>query len=132
MKMQNIIRMNVIGLGVAAAMLLSTAPAHAQEISNTEFSDGPYVTAYAQPSNTTTQTAQTTQATQAPATAAVANTPAISTEQLSSLAGTGDWALASGLSGIVVLIAVFAVGQYRRINRNLRPRRPLTRPVAYS
>jgi|SRR5580658_11288177 hypothetical protein len=131
MKMQNIIRMNVIGLGVAAVMLLASAPTHAQEITNTEFSDGPYVTAYAQPTNPT-QTAQTTQTTtQAPATT-VASTPVISNTQLASMAGSGDWAMASGLSGVVVLLTIFAVGQYRRINRNLRPRRPLTRPVAFS
>ena len=74
MKIKNIIRTQAVGISFVAAMLLSATPAHSQEITNTEFSDGPYVTAYAQPTPTTqAQAVQLT--TQAPA--AMVATPAL-------------------------------------------------------
>src|SRR6201987_218330 len=48
MTFQEMLRTQLIGAGFGAALLLASA-AKAQEITNTEFNDGPYVTAFAQP-----------------------------------------------------------------------------------
>jgi hypothetical protein len=48
MKFQNMLRTQMVITGLGAALLFAGS-AKAQEITNTEFSDGPYVTAFAQP-----------------------------------------------------------------------------------
>jgi hypothetical protein len=133
MKIQNIIRMNAVAIGFAAALFLATNPVYSQEITNTEFSEGPYATAYAQPSADTQQApAPVTQATTTQAPAAVVSTPVISNTQVESMVTTaGDWMLASALSGLA-LIGLYAIAEIRRANRSTRPRPPLTRSIALS
>ena len=131
MKVEKIIRMQAVTIGFAAALFLSTTPVHSQEITNTEFSDGPYVAAYAEPTTTSQAASPTTQAsTQAPV--AVISTPVVSNAQLASMVNTtGNWLIASCLSG-VALIGIYAIAEVRRANRTLRPRPPLTRSIALS
>jgi hypothetical protein len=134
MKIQNIIRMNAVAIGFAAALFLATTPVRSQEITNTEFSEGPYATAYAQPTNADMQqaAAPVTQATTTQAPAAVVSTPVISNTQVESMVTTaGDWMLASALSGLA-LIGLYAIAEIRRANRSTRPRPPLTRHIALS
>jgi hypothetical protein len=135
MKAQNIYRMQVIAIGFGAALLLSSS-AKSQEIVNTEFSDGPYVTAFAQPSSTEGAQAAATLATSPAATTdslsvAIA-TPVVSDAELSSLAGsTEGWLISCAIFGMA-LVVVYAVGEIRRANRNLTARRPFPRRVAFS
>jgi hypothetical protein len=133
MKIQNIIRRNAVAIGFAAALFFATTPVRSQEITNTEFSGGPYVTAYAQPATDVQQaTAPVTQATTTQAPAAVVSTPVVSNTQLSSMVTTaGDWMLISALSGLA-LIGLYAIAEIRRANRSTRPRPPLTRSIALS
>ena len=49
MKFQKMLRTQMVITGLGAAALLFAGSAQAQEITNIEFSDGPYVTAFAQP-----------------------------------------------------------------------------------
>jgi hypothetical protein len=127
MKIKNIIRMNAVAIGFAAALFLATTPVRSQEITNTEFSGGPNVTAYAQPAPDTQQAvAPATQAT-AQAPSAVVATPVVADKQLSSVVTTaGNWMWASALSGLA-LIGLYAIAEIRRANRSVRPRPPLTR-----
>ena len=133
MKIQNIIRMNAVAIGFAAALFLATTPVRSQEITNTEFSQGPYATAYAQPTADVQQAAAPVkQATTNQAPAAVVSTPVVSNTQLSAMVTTaGDWMLVSALSGLA-LIGLYAIAEIRRANRSARPRPPLTRSIALS
>jgi hypothetical protein len=83
MKIQTTIRKGLLFAGFAAALLM-TSPAHAQEITNSEFSDGPYVASLAQPVDTQ-QTADA--ATTMPASEAV--------RASESIAASGEWQQAS-------------------------------------
>ena len=127
MKVKNIIRMNAVAIGFAAALFLATTPVHAQEITNTEFSGGPNVTAFAQPAADVQQAAAPATPATAQAPSAVVATPVVSDTQLSSIVTTaGHWMLASALCGLA-LIALYAIAEIRRANRSVRPRPPLTR-----
>jgi hypothetical protein len=133
MKIQNIIRTNAVAIGFAAALFLATTPVRSQEITNSEFSQGADVTAFAQPTADMQQAAApVTQATTTQAPAAVVSTPVISNTQVESMVTTaGDWMLASALSGLA-LIGLYAIAEIRRANRSTRPRPPLTRHIALS
>jgi hypothetical protein len=133
MKIQNILRMNAVAIGFAAALFLATTPVRSQEITNAEFPEGPYATAYAQPTAELQQAAApVTEATTPQAPAAVVSTPVVSNTQLESMVTTaGDWMLASALLGLA-LIGLYAIAEIRRANRSSRPRPPLTRSIAVS
>ncbi len=136
MKIQNILRTQAIVIGFGAALLLSS-PAPAQEIVNTQFDDGPYVTTFAQPSPTVTTAA-------APAsTVADANTvspaiaipaPVVTDEAVVSLENSAVYGLITSAFFGLALLAVFAAGEFRRANRNLTesPSSPLHRRAALS
>jgi hypothetical protein len=127
MKLQNIFRMQAIVIGFGAVLLLST-PVKAQEIVNTEFSDGPSVTSFTQPAAITTEAAAT-----APSAVQVkAETPVATNPQLASMDSSIEgWLFGSSLFG-VALIAIYAIAEVRRANRNLRVRPSFTRRVVLS
>ena len=137
MKIQNIIRTSTIAAGIAAAALLLAGSVHAQEIVNTEFSDGPYVASFPQP--TTTAAPVIAESTAADANTAVPPTVAISTPVVTEQAmvsfenSAERWLIVSSLFGIAML-AVYAVTEVRRANRgmDLQARTPLTRRAAVS
>jgi hypothetical protein len=119
MKMQNILRIQAITFGLGAALLLST-PSKAQEIVNTEFPDGPYVTTFAQPSAKTAQTAATTPMTNNANTtpALTASAAPVATEELASISKpTESWLLAS-LPFALALLVVSISAWVRRSNKS--------------
>jgi hypothetical protein len=136
MKIQNILRTQAIVIGFGAALLLSS-PAPAQEIVNTQFDDGPYVTTFAQPSPTVT-TAVAPASTVADAStvspAIAIPTPVVTDEAVVSLENSAAYGLITSALFGLALLAVFAVGEFRRANRNLTesPSSPLRRRVALS
>lgn len=136
MKVQNILRTQAIVIGFGAALLLSS-PAPAQEIVNTQFDDGPYVTTFAQPSTTVTTAAApaSTVADSNTVSPAIAiPTPVVADEAVVSLENSAVYGLiTSALLGLAVL-AVFALAEFRRANRNLTesPSSPLRRRAALS
>jgi hypothetical protein len=106
MKMQNILRIQAITFGLGAALLF-TAPVKAQEIVNTEFPDGPYVTNFAQPTTNTAQTAAVTpvsnNANAAPA--MTASAAQVVNEDLASISKpTESWLLASLPFALALLV----------------------------
>jgi len=136
MKIQNILRTQAIVIGLGAAVLLFPNSASAQEIVNTEFDNGPYVTSFAQPAAAAFSTASTP----APVAsndvnpAVDASTPVVTTQAMLSLENSAErWLTASSLFGIV-LLAVCAVSEVRRYIRdlNLRPGPPPTTRAALS
>jgi hypothetical protein len=121
MKIQNILRMQSIVIGLGAALFCTTT-VHAQEIVNTEFNDGPYVTSFAQP----TLSAQAVPANAPTSAVADPNTavaPAIATPVVADAAvmslesSAVRWSVASILAGFAML-AAFAIAEIRRANRN--------------
>jgi len=133
MKMQNMIRMQVVMIGLGAALLFASK-AQAQEIVNTEFNDGPYVTAYDQP--TTAQAIATPQAKMA----ADANPPVVAAIPV--VADEATVAVATTLERLLIAVSflglslyvVYAFSELRRSDRELhiRRRQTLTRPAALS
>lgn len=136
MKVQNILRTQAIVIGFGAALLLSS-PAPAQEIVNTQFDDGPYVTTFAQPSTSVTTAAApaSTVADSNTVSPAIAiPTPVVADEAVVSLENSAVYGLiTSALLGLA-LLAVFALAEFRRANRNLTesPSSPLRRRAALS
>ncbi len=123
MKIQNILRTQAIVIGFGAALLLANV-APAQEIVNTEFNDGPYVTSFPQPTvpvaTTSTAPAPTLAASDATATPVIAvSTPVVIDQAVVSFGNSAErWLIASSLFGLA-LLAVYAVAEVRRANRNL-------------
>lgn len=122
MKFESIIRKSVIIAGFSVALVLLPVSVKAQEITNTEFNDGPNVTALAQPS----ATQQEQDATNAmPASQALRATESINAsaqpEQASFIqvpAPSDAWITASLLVG-VLLIALYALAEAKRAHRML-------------
>ncbi|HKN26105.1 MAG TPA: hypothetical protein VJX72_14750 [Candidatus Acidoferrum sp.] len=136
MKIQNILRTQAIVIGFGAALLLSS-PAPAQEIVNTQFDDGPYVTTFAQPSPTVTTDvapASTVADASTVSPAIAIPTPVVTDEAVVSLENSAAYGLITSALFGLALLAVFAVGEFRRANRNLTesPSSPLRRRVALS
>jgi hypothetical protein len=135
MKMQNIIRMQAMIVGFGAALVLASA-APAQEIVNTEFSDGPNVAAFQQPAATqavatTTPAAATSSSAVTPGAVA---TPVATEATLDSFEGSARrWLVASVFFGIAML-TVYALAEIRRSTRKLtqRPSSHLHRGAAVS
>ena len=116
MKFQDIIRMQAIVIAIGAVLFLASQ-APAQEIVNKEFSDGPNVATFQQP--TATPPATVTPATQAPkadVTAVAAQTPMMAEE-----ATTPFQTNTSVVIGLVVsflfLLAAWAIYQVLRFRR---------------
>jgi hypothetical protein len=137
MKIQNIIRTSTIAVGIAAAALFLAGSVHAQEITNTEFSDGPYVASFPQPTNAVVpvpaESAAADANTAVPPTVAI-STPVVTEQAMVSFENSAArWLIVSSLFGIAML-AVYAVAEVRRANRgmNLQARTPLTRRAALS
>jgi len=137
MKIQNIIRTSTIAVGIAAAALFLAGSVHAQEITNTEFSDGPYVASFPQPTNSVVpvpaESAAADANTAVPPTVAI-STPVVTEQAMVSFENSAArWLIVSSLFGIAML-AVYAVAEVRRANRgmNLQARTPLTRRAALS
>jgi len=141
MKIQSIIRTSTIAVGIAAAALFLASSVHAQEIVNTEFSDGPNVAAFPQPSTTT---AAATSPLSAESTTADANTavppamtistPVVTEQALVSFENSAErWLIVSLMFGGAMLV-VYAIAEVRRANREtyLRARTSLTRGAALS
>ena len=137
MKIQNIIRTSTIAVGIAAAALFLAGSVHAQEITNTEFSDGPYVASFPQPTNAVVpvpaESAAADANTVVPPTVAI-STPVVTEQAMVSFENSAErWLIVSSLFGIA-MPAVYAVAEVRRANRgmNLQARTPLTRRAALS
>jgi len=129
MKIQNILRTQAIVIGVGAAFLFLATPAKSQEIVNSEFSDGPNVTNFAQSAADTTNAAV---ATPAPSTSNTMNsntqfasvaipTPVVTEEAMVSASdSTERWLIAFCVLAIAML-GVYAWGEVRRGNRKGNP-----------
>jgi predicted metal-binding membrane protein len=131
MRFQRMLRTQMIITGLGAALLLAGS-VKAQEITNTEFSDGPNVTAFAQP--TAAVSAQVTppstpvmneyQATSA----AVISMPVVSDNGTLASSALERWA-AAGLLFMALVVILFycaaelnALADLKRANRSLRAR----------
>jgi hypothetical protein len=119
MKFYNIVRTSLIVAGFSAALVLLPASVKAQEITNTEFNDGPNVTTLAQPSveQTTINTMPSSQALQA----SESITASVQPEQASFIqvpAPSDKWVSTSLLVGIGA-IALYALAEAKRANRVL-------------
>lgn len=115
MKVQNIMRMQAVVIGFTGALLLASA-APAQEITNTEWPDGPNVSAPAQAVPTAAVPATND------SNAAAAAKPMVSQEAAVSQSATVEgWMIASLLvfSG---LLAFYTRAAARHANRNLQTR----------
>jgi hypothetical protein len=128
MKVRNILRMQAIVIGFGAALLLASS-APAQEIVNSTFNDGPNVASFDQPTekNVTLGTSQAANATDANAGAveAAVSTPIVSNEAVTAMENSAErWLIAASLCGLLML-AVYAVAEVRRVNRNEMERSPL-------
>src|SRR5262245_53867781 len=122
MKIQNLIRMQFVGLGFAAALLLASA-APAQEITNTEWPDRPGATEPLQAAPN--QTANTTNANVADArvsnaAATPSSSPLIEGAAIAQPAAQGNsvtfWLIST------VAVALYVLAEVKRLSRNLAPR----------
>jgi hypothetical protein len=121
MKIQNILRTQAIVIGFGAALLLATS-APAQEIVNTEFNDGPNVTAFTQPapSAPTAASSSASADSNAAAPAVAISAPVVTNEALASFETSAEgWLIATVFFGITMLVA-YAVVELRRANRDLK------------
>jgi hypothetical protein len=139
MKIQNIIRTSAFAVGIAAAALFLASSVRAQEIVNTEFSDGPNVAPFPQPANAAVTAPVSAESTAADANTAVPpvvtiSTPVVTEQALVSLENSAErWLIVSLMFGGAML-AVYAIAEVRRANRemDLQARTPLTRRPALS
>jgi hypothetical protein len=123
MKLNTTIRKGLVIAGFAAFALLP-ATMRAQEITNTEFSDGPNVTALAQPAVAPQADATMTYTIPAPqammATSVVASS-AVDPQQAELVSlpsvSTDEWIIA-GLATCAAMIVLLAVAEVRRAQRN--------------
>jgi hypothetical protein len=128
MKVRNILRTQAIVIGFGAALLLANS-APAQEIVNSTFNDGPNVASFDQPvaKSVTLGTSDETTAVQGNSGAVEASvaTPIVSNEAVTAMENSAErWLIAASLCGLLML-AVYAVAEVRRANRNEMERSPL-------
>jgi hypothetical protein len=133
MKIQNILRLSTtVAFGIAF-MWASVAPVHAQEIVNTEFPNGPYVSSFDQTAATLPPAAPAT-ASSGPANIALTPpavpTPAVAEQAVLSASDyLRDTLIASSFFGLLLFVA-YAIAEVRR---NAFPSRPrFTRRAALS
>ena len=133
MKIQNILRLSATVAFGLAFLWASAAPVHAQEIVNTEFPNGPYVSSFQQTAATLPPAAPAT-ASAVPAnnvlTPAAVPTPAVAEQAVLSASDyLRDTLIASSFFGLL-LFAAYAIAEVRR---NAFPSRPhFTRRAALS
>ena len=131
MRFQKILRTQMIITGLGAALLFA-GTVKAQEITNTEFNDGPYVTAFAQPASVS---AQVTPASipvmnefEARSAVATISMPVVSDDGTLASSAVERWAVAGILFVAVVVILFYcaaelnALAELKRANHNLRAR----------
>jgi hypothetical protein len=116
MEFRKMFRGQLILAGLAAALFFTPA-AHSQEITNTEFNDGPYVTTFAQPDGAQPSAQAVPVPVAVPSVNEVAAIQAsLSTPQVALI--DSPW-VAAGLTVILLAaIALTAVGESKRIRRN--------------
>jgi uncharacterized membrane protein affecting hemolysin expression len=130
MTFQKMLRAQLIVAGFGAALMLATA-AKAQEITNTEFNDGPYVAAFAQPVVTQSTAASSPVMTEPQAMQAIAaiTAPVFADEETLVAASSVERWIVAGM----LLVAFFVIGfcclaelnaltELKRANRSLRAR----------
>lgn len=118
MKLQNKIRISVISVGLAMAMLLLVGSVSAQEIENTVWNDSPTVVPFEQPLPTSSA-ADLNSIPDSSAISLASLTPAPATTQEATLTQWPPierWMLAS-LLVCIGLAALYAVAEDRRANR---------------
>ena len=132
MRFQKMLRTQMIITGLGAALLFAGS-IKAQEITNTEFNDGPYVTAFAQPTHSVS--AQVTPASipvmnefEARSAVATISMPVVSDDGTLASSEAERWAVAGILFVAVVVILFYcaaelnALAELKRANQNLRAR----------
>ena len=132
MRFQKMLRTQLIITGLGAALLFAGS-VNAQEITNTEFNDGPNVTAFAQP--TQSVSAQVTPAStpvmsefEARNAVATISMPVVSDDGTLASSEAERWAVAGILFVAVVVILFYcaaelnALAELKRANQNLRAR----------
>ena len=133
MAFQKTLRTQLIITGFGAALLLAGS-VKAQDITNTEFSDGPYVVAFAQPAESAF--AQSTPATSLPVTnefrsvqAAAVSMPVVPGDDSGvAWSATEQWVVAGTLFialGVIMFYCaaeLAALAEVKRANRSLRAR----------
>ena len=122
MKIQNILRIQAIAIGLAAAVLLTASPVRSQEIVNTEFPDGPYVAPFTQPTTaaaavSTAVPASTTPDANAVTPAIAVATPVVTDQAVVSLAVSTERALLAAALFAIALLAAYAIAEVRRASR---------------
>lgn len=130
MTFQKMLRTQLIVTGLGAALMLASS-AKAQEITNTEFNDGPYVVAFLQPVSAQATPASTPVMNQSQAITAMAaiSAPVVPDEEtLVATSALERWAVAGVLFialGVIVfycLAELSALAELKRANRSLRAR----------
>ena len=132
MRFQKMLRTQLIITGLGAALLLAGS-VKAQENTNTEYSDGPYVVAFAQPAESAF--AQSTPATSVPVTnefrsvqAAAVSMPVVPGDSGVAWSATEQWVIAGTLFialGVIMFYCaaeLAALAEVKRANRSLRAR----------
>ena len=117
MKFRKMVRWQLILAGLAAALYFAPV-AYSQEITNTAFDDGPYVTTFAQP-----DVAAQSSAPSVPAQAGVPSLNEVTAVQASLSTPTvtlvdSPWVTAGVTAMLFALIAVAAIGEAKRIRRS--------------
>ena len=115
MKIQNIIRMQAMVIGIGVAMMLATA-AHAQEIDNTVWNDGPNVAPFAQPAPAANNDLNLTAAVTPEANSAAVTTDANATNE----AGVSQWSPVGGwlIGSLLVCIGLVQLREFAKANRS--------------
>ncbi len=125
MKVQNILRVTMIMIGIGAALLL-TGSVQAQEIENTVWDDGPTVAPFAQPAPTLT--ANDLQPSSAKSLAPEMSFAGVTTSPLiTEEASVSQWTPVEGwlfvsLLVCIALVALYALEEAKRANRNIEAR----------
>jgi hypothetical protein len=120
MKIQNLLRTQTIGIAVAAAFLFFAGTAQAQEITNTEFNDGPFVVAFPQPTTSAAAVTTITSATGTDAVnTAIANpAPVVAEQAIVALEPSAERSMLAAALFAIALLALYVLGEVRRANRN--------------
>ena len=125
MKIQNIIRMNVLVMG-AGAILFFTATVQSQEIENTAWHDGPSVSASSKPAPTPAPPAANKNSS-IPDNLSMTPGAPVSSPTAKQNSGTSRWAsvellLLASLLGSIIIVAINSLAEARRANRQVAAR----------
>jgi hypothetical protein len=120
MKIQNIIRMQAMVLGVGAALLLASS-VRAQEIENSSFNDGPNMVAIEQQAPASAATNSTVAAVDSTAMVSPA-APMMTQEAAVSVLAPVQISLLAFLALCIALYAAHGVVEAKRLRRNLTAR----------